>query len=206
MKSDCGTRKKTMRTLVLDFETTGVPAKGCSLTDPSQPHIVQLAAVLFDADARKVSSVSLVVHPGIEIPAGATGVHGISTEQAWTYGIPEKGAVGLLSRLTKIATHVVTHNASFDETIFEIAAARFGIIDCGDPVWRCTMTKAAPIVNLPPTEKMRAAGFNRPKSPKLDECARFFFDEEHMGAHDALADASMCGRIYFELLARGAWS
>ena len=63
----------------------------------------------------------------------------------------------------------------------------------------CTMEAAAPIVNLPPTERMLAAGFNKPKAPKLEEAIRFFFDESLDGAHDAMVDVIACRRIYFHL-------
>jgi DNA polymerase III subunit epsilon len=63
----------------------------------------------------------------------------------------------------------------------------------------CTMEASAPIVNLPPTERMVAAGFNKPKPPKLEECIKHFFKEDLKGAHDAMIDVSACRRIYFEL-------
>jgi DNA polymerase-3 subunit epsilon len=61
------------------------------------------------------------------------------------------------------------------------------------------MEAAAPIVNLPPTERMLAAGFNKPKAPKLEECIHHFFGETLAGAHDALVDVRACARVYFHL-------
>lgn len=54
-------------------------------------------------------------------------------------------------------------------------------------------------MNLPPTERMRAAGFNKPKPPKLEECIRHFFNEDLDGAHDAMIDVAACRRVYFHL-------
>jgi len=65
------------------------------------------------------------------------------------------------------------------------------------------MTAAAPIVNIPPTPKMLAAGFNKPKSPKLEECIKHFFGEELPGAHDAMIDVIACRRIYFHMKSSG---
>ena len=61
------------------------------------------------------------------------------------------------------------------------------------------MTSAAPIVNLPPTDRMRAAGRTGPKSPKLSECVQHFFSEEMIGAHDAMVDVRACARVFFHL-------
>ena len=60
------------------------------------------------------------------------------------------------------------------------------------------------VVNLPPTEKMRAAGFDKPKPPKLEECIRHFFNEELGGAHDAMIDLDACRRVYIHLASVGA--
>jgi DNA polymerase-3 subunit epsilon len=62
---------------------------------------------------------------------------------------------------------------------------------------------AVPVLNLPPTDKMRAAGFVKPKAPTLAECVRFLFDEELEGAHSAMVDCLACARVYRELINRG---
>ena len=63
----------------------------------------------------------------------------------------------------------------------------------------CTMKAALPIINLPPSEKMLAAGFNRPKQPRLSECIQHFFGQEMDGAHDAINDVRACARVYLHL-------
>jgi len=45
----------------------------------------------------------------------------------------------------------------------------------------------------------RAAGINKPKPPKLEECIRHFFGEELDGAHDAMVDVVACRRVFFHL-------
>jgi DNA polymerase-3 subunit epsilon len=47
---------------------------------------------------------------------------------------------------------------------------------------------------------MLAAGFNKPKPPKLSECIQFFFNEELVGAHDALVDVRACVRVFRHLM------
>lgn len=47
---------------------------------------------------------------------------------------------------------------------------------------------------------MLAAGFTKPKPPKLEECIRHFFDEALEGAHDALVDVRACARVHRHLI------
>lgn len=194
-----------MKTLVFDTETTGTVLDRLPLDHPDQPRLVQLGAILFDAARREVSVIDVIVDPGVEVPDGAARVHGITTEIARSHGIPEKAAVGVFARLAAIADVVVAHNAKFDVSITEIAAirARFNLQIPG--AVRCTMEAASPIVNLPPTERMLAAGFTKPKPPKLEEAIRFFFGEADFQAHRAIADVRAAARLYFELVTRGAW-
>ena len=51
---------------------------------------------------------------------------------------------------------------------------------------------------------MVAAGFNKPKPPKLEECIKHFFNETLEGAHDAMVDLAACSRVYFHLKAMEA--
>ncbi len=99
---------------------------------------------------------------------------------------------------------VVAHNSDFDLRIMRIAMLRAGRtkewLDENPIQAFCTMKAATPVVNLPPTAKMVSAGFNKPKAPRLSECIQFFFQEELVGAHDALVDVRACIRVYRHLL------
>lgn len=192
-------------TLFVDTETTGLPLRDGRDDDPRQPRLVQVAALLHDAAHIECAAIDLIVDPGAPIPSAATAVHRIDQHIATVYGVPEKGAIGIVARLMSKARVVVAHNAAFDLQILGFAASRAGF-SLRPPPSRCTMLAAAPIVNLPPTERMVAAGFTKPKSPKLAEAAEFFFGERHEKAHSALPDVRMCARVYYELVARGVWS
>lgn len=64
----------------------------------------------------------------------------------------------------------------------------------------CTKEMADPVLCLPPTARMIAAGYgDKFKAPSLAECIRFLFEEEMAGAHSALADCRYCARVFFEL-------
>jgi len=191
--------------LAFDTETTGLPDFKAPSDAPHQPHIVQLAMVLMDDDMTERSSLSLTVKPdGWEISDEIAKIHGITTEIATRVGVPEKLAVDLYVALQYgEGVLAVAHNVNFDLRIMRIAMLRHGY----DKAWQearplksyCTMETAKPIVNLPPTAKMVAAGFNKPKPPRLSECVRHFFDEDLEGAHDALIDVRACVRVYRHL-------
>ena len=109
-------------------------------------------------------------------------------------------AVRAFADLLGVADTLVAHNIQFDADVLDIAYLRLRGRPKSEPGTRfCTMEAAAPIVNLPPTERMIATGFNKPKAPKLEECIKHFFGETLDGAHDALVDVRACARVYFHL-------
>ena len=189
--------------LCFDTETTGLTNSREPPEHPSQPHLVQLAAILYDdAGERELATLALIVRPdGWEIPAQAAAVHGITTELATAAGVPLVVALAAFNHLARAATTHVAHNAEFDMVVMGAAFHRVGRPQHPlNP--RCTKNLATPVLNLPPTDRMRAAGFIKPKPPTLAECYKFFFNEELVGAHDALVDTRGCARVYFELMRR----
>lgn len=186
--------------LFFDTETTGFINERQPADHPSQPHIVQLAALLTEDDGREVMSMSLIVNPGVPIPPQASNVHGITDAIAAERGVSPSVAINLFAHLCALADLAVAHNVKFDKLVIEAAASRrYGKLFTMETPLFCTMEAASPIVNLPPTERMLAAGFDKPKPPKLEECIRHFFDEALDGAHDALIDVAACRRVYVHL-------
>jgi DNA polymerase-3 subunit epsilon len=186
--------------LFFDTETTGFFNDRVPVDHPSQPHLVQLAAMLCDDDGGEVMSMSVIVDNGVSIPEQAANVHGITTSIADARGIEPENAIHMFQHFYRLADLVVAHNIKFDKGIMEAAIARrLGEVRRLTKPLFCTMETASPIVNLPPTERMLAAGFNKPKPPKLEECIRHFFDEELTGAHDAMIDVAACRRVFLHL-------
>lgn len=114
--------------LGFDTETTGV--------DPRHDRLVTAALVFrpasSDAPTRTQDTVSTwLANPGVEIPAGATAVHGITNEVAKTHGAPVEEV------LEQLATHIVDalqasiplviFNASYDLTLMESELKRHGL-------------------------------------------------------------------------------
>jgi DNA polymerase-3 subunit epsilon len=190
--------------LFFDTETTGFFDDRLPVDHVSQPYVVQLAAQLCEDDGAVVAGFSLVVDPGISdgvvIPERAAQVHGITNERAVELGVSIEFALNVFTHLYQRSDLVCAHNIKFDKNIIETAIARHHgkIMPLRKPLF-CTMEAASPIVNLPPTERMRAAGFDKPKPPKLEECVKHFFDKDLAGAHDAMVDVIACRRVYLHL-------
>ncbi|MFC3705659.1 3'-5' exonuclease [Devosia honganensis] len=189
--------------LFFDTETTGFVQDRLPVDHPDQPYMVQLAAELTEDDGEPVAGFSFIIDPGIgeiTIPTKASDVHGITDERAVALGVSAEFALGAFTHLYHRADLVVAHNIRFDRAVIETAISRHyrKIMPLRKSLF-CTMEAATPIVNLPPTERMLAAGFNKPKPPKLEECIRHFFDEDLEGAHDALIDVRACSRVFFQL-------
>lgn len=198
--------------LFFDTETTGLPPRGAPIDHPGQPHLVQFAAILVDDAGAERACASMVIRPdGWSIPAEVAAIHGISDDVAGVCGLPLSAAVGMFHRMVQAARIVVAHNLDFDLAIMGAAHHRHVgggdagfLVVLGERERCCTMRLATPVLNLPPTPRMVAAGMDKPKPPKLAECVKHFFGEDLAGAHDALVDVRACRRVYEALRAHEA--
>lgn len=186
--------------LFFDTETTGFFRDRLPVDHDEQPHLVQLAAMLCADDGAPLASFSTVVTPLVLIPKQASDVHGIDDEKASLLGVEPAKAIEMFSHLYARADLICAHNIKFDKGVMEAAIARVRkqVLTLKKPLF-CTMETASPIINLPPTERMLAAGFNKPKPPKLEECVKHFFGEDMVDAHDAMVDVAACRRVYLHL-------
>lgn len=197
-----------MKALFFDTETTGLPLFSEPSEDPRQPHIVQLAALLVDLDSRKVhASIDLtVLHDGWVSEPKALAAHGITPEMAAAVGVHEWTALALFCQLWKRADLRIGHNEQFDARIVRIGLHRFAneIHSTTSDEWKagkaeCTQLLSTPILKLPPTPAMRAAGRNHHKSANLREAYRHFIGQDLVDAHSAFADAKACMDVYFAI-------
>lgn len=188
--------------LVYDSETSGLVDFKAPSEAPHQPHIVQLGAVLVDLDTwDEIAVLDVIVKPeGWTIPDDVAAIHGITTEHALKVGVPESLAVELLLELHKQAGFRVAHNEQFDCRIVRIACMRFFDEATADE-WKagkaeCTQQLSTPILKLPPTDKMKRAGFFKHKSANLREAYEFFTGKPLENAHSAIADVRGCLAVY----------
>ena len=195
--------------LFYDTETTDLLIDSLPPYHPNQPHIVQLAACLVDLDTRNtVMSMDLIVKPdGWTIPDETIAIHGITNEFAHAVGFSESYVLGLFMRMHKLCKVRIAHNEPFDAAIIFTALLRD---DHRAPkkvmnktAAECTGALAKPIMQLPPSEKMIAAGETGFKRPSLIEAYKYFTGKDHVGAHNAMADVEACKAIYFEIKDHG---
>lgn len=192
---------------VFDTETTGFPLFKEPSDDPLQPHLVDIAALLYDEQGNQVDSFEAIIRPdGWTIPDEAAAIHGITNEMAMDLGIPEAEALEGFLAIHERAGLRIAHNLPFDDRILRIALVRYHGLEEADRfragTGYCTCSNSTRIVQCPPTAKMIAAGRGKQfKQPNLAEAYRFFTGEELTGAHRAKADAEGCARVYFALQA-----
>lgn len=193
-----------MKRAFFDTETTGIPLYKERSNDPKQPHLVQLACVIYDEEKQETESVlDVIIKPdGWVIPQETTDIHGITQEQAMDEGVPEAEVLEQFLHMIGDSPRVA-HNESFDARLIRIAIKRYMTDELAD-IWKegqreCTARLATKIVNLPPTAKMIAKNMNFPKTPTLAEAYEYFFAVEFKDMHSALADAMACKEVYYAI-------
>jgi DNA polymerase-3 subunit epsilon len=163
---------------VFDLETTGI--------DTETSRIVSAYVGVVDAEGT-AKGVSWLADPGVEIPAGASAVHGITTERARAEGRPAAEVVAeivaVIRALLDQSVPLVIYNAAYDLTLLNRECLRYGIEPLSDPT---------PVVD--PLVIDRAMDRYR-KGKRTLEAAAEFYGVDLMDAHDAEADAVAAGRV-----------
>lgn len=175
-----------------DCETTGLPVWSQPSGDICQPHLVQLAAQLYDADTKQViQAINLIVKPeGWEIPEEMTAIHGITNELALEVGVSEPFAVEMLLALRGDADRVA-YNKTFDQRIVRIAMKRYGMDEKDIERWAEKDDHHDPMRMF----QKRYGG----KNTKLVDSYLKITGKTLENAHSAMADTEACMEIFFEL-------
>lgn len=171
------------RIAVFDLETTGV--------DVHSDRIVTAYVGLLDSEGAIVHAEGWLADPGVEIPAGATAVHGVTTQRARAEGRPAGEVVTeIVEALRTILAGgipVVAYNAPYDLSLLHAEALRHGIAPLENP---------RPIID--PLVIDKALDRFRKGKRTLDIVAAHYgvaLDD----AHEASADAIAAGRIALAL-------
>lgn len=154
-----------------DTETTG--------PDPEGARIVTACVVVHDPShpAQTTRSWDWLVNPGIDIPAGATAVHGITTEQARADGVDPEEAVGaIITALVHFGLPIVAFNGCYDFTVLDREARRHGL----EPL--------VPDLVIDPFVLDKEIDRYRRGKRTLTACCQHY-GVELTDAHDAAADA-----------------
>lgn len=193
-----------MTYLFFDTETTGLIDFKKDLLDPCQPRIIQLGAILTTEDGITIAELNSFIKPdGWTIPEEVAKIHGITVEKCEQIGIPMVMALSIFNAMKSACKMRVAHNISFDKQMLAREAGAYGIPHNSEGIESfCTMQKSKGILQLPPSDRMLAAGINSYKTPNLQETYQHFFGREFDGAHDAMADVRACRDVFFSLQKR----
>lgn len=173
---------------VFDTETSGV--------DVYSDRIVTAFIGIMDEDGTIDEEWSWFLNPEVEIPEGASAIHGISTERARAEGTDAKeGVFKIAQRLDIISRQgipVVVYNATFDLTLLKSEVERHY------PGMRFT----APDVVIDPLVLDKQLDQFRRGSRKLVDVAAHYGVKVSENAHDAREDCIMAGALAFRIIGR----
>ena len=189
--------------LFFDVETTGLLKFKEPYEHKEQPFILQLGAVLSDENTI-YNKISILVTPSdvafdFVVPEEVVKIHGISKEMVQTGGFTTTAMTEMFSRMLHKADKIVCHNVDFDRKVIQSALHRTDAKTTLDilrvkPAF-CTMKESTDLCKLP-------GKYGKYKWPKLAELYKFLFNEELVGAHDALVDIMATRRCYYEIMKR----
>jgi len=171
---------------VFDLETTGL--------DLANSKIVTACVAVIDSSGNLIGDAfEWLANPGVEIPAVAASVHGVTTEFAAANGRPLIEVVGeinaKLSELFAAGIPVVAYNASYDFTILKSNSLALGLDALAEP-----MPVLDPLILDRRFDKWRKGKRTLSASTELYGVA--LGDD----AHNATADAIAAGRVALAVL------
>ncbi|MGW7263826.1 exonuclease domain-containing protein [Streptomyces sp. NPDC054842] len=166
-----------------DLETTG--------TDPREARIVT-GAVIEVRGGEPVGRREWLADPGVEIPADAVAVHGISNERAAAEGRPADQVADAIAAVLvgywQTGVPVVAYNATFDLTLLSAELRRHGLPSLRDRLG----TDPGPVID-PYTIDRSVDRYRRGKRNLEAVCTEYGIALD--SAHDALADALAAARL-----------
>ena len=161
---------------VFDLETTGL--------DVSSARIVTACVAVLNANGEVTQTSEWLVNPGVEIPAVATSVHGITNEKAIAEGMDPRQAVSeIASELAELnkTMPLVAFNAPYDFTILRAETQRHSV-ESIDP---------SPVIDPLVIDRELRFGSGKRNLSILCSLYGVALDD----AHNSTADAIAAGRL-----------
>jgi DNA polymerase-3 subunit epsilon len=175
-----------------DLETTGVNVE----TDR-----IVTAAIVDIRPGQPTRIRTWLVNPGIDIPEGATAVHGISTEKARAEGQHPSVALEEIALELTVAlvggTPIVAFNASFDLSMLDRELLRYKLGGLADRM--VSYDLVMPVLDPHVLDK-RFDTYRKGKRTLTATCEAYGLFMEH--AHAADADAIAACRLLFKLASK----
>ena len=167
------------RLAVFDLETTGV--------DVDTSRIVSACIAILEPDGSLHAQFTWLADPGVEIPEGASAVHGITTERAREDGRTAETVVGEITATIRalMATGIplVVYNAPYDLSLLDRECRRHRVEPLGSP---------HPVIDPLVIDKA-VDRYRKGKRTLVVAAERYGVDLDD--AHDAAADAIAAGRV-----------
>jgi DNA polymerase-3 subunit epsilon len=167
------------RLAVFDLETTGV--------DVDTSRIVSACIAVLEPDGRLYQQWTWLSDPGVEIPEGASAVHGITTERAREDGRAAELVVAEITAtirtLLAVGIPLVVYNAPYDLSLLDRECRRHRVEPLGTP-----FPVIDPLVIDKAVDRYRTG-----KRTLVAAAERYGVELDD--AHDAAADAIAAGRV-----------
>ncbi|WP_309619882.1 exonuclease domain-containing protein [Salinibacterium sp.] len=164
---------------VFDLETTGV--------DVDTARIVSACIAILNPDGSIVARWDWLADPGIEIPAAASAVHGITTERARALGRNSQVVDAEITQSLRVqyalGNPLVEYNAPYDLSLLDRECRRHGLEPLRPPT-----PVIDPLVLDKVVDKFR-------KGKRTLEVTASHYDVALDDAHDAGSDAIAAGRV-----------
>lgn len=169
-----------------DLETTGV--------DVETSRIVSACIAIVDASGAVLTRWDWLADPGIEIPAGASAIHGISTERARAEGRQAAIVVAEIVQTLKVTCGLgiplVVYNAPYDLSLLDRECRRYSIDGLVEPY-----LVVDPLVIDKAVDRYR-------RGKRTLEVTSGLYGVALDDAHDAGSDAIAAARVAQALLAK----
>lgn len=187
--------------LFFDTETNGLPKnyKASMHEVDNWPRVIQLGWIFLNDDLTTFSENRQFIKPdGWVVPKEKFWIdQGYSTERCEKEGLPMKIVMQMLINDINRTNYMVAHNLAFDYKVLGAEMIRLAMSASKKTDKFCTMEFSTNICKIPNTN--RYGGY---KWPKLEELHRFLFDEDFIGAHDALSDCHATMKCFVEMKKR----
>jgi hypothetical protein len=164
---------------------------------PDAPYIASIAWQLRDEDSWKIAGAgNFYLRPdGWTMPQGpgtAGEITGLTDEILRAIGLPPIPVAAVISSILERGVTLVCHGAQFDSKMIRGFLRRNGFPD----YFGKTKTYCTQMGNIGAC-RLKQAGSNRPKAPKLSEAfAHWFPGEQQLAAHSAWNDVLTLARLY----------
>ena len=166
-----------------DTETTGV--------NPSSDRIVTAAILTRSGATGPVDRRTWLLDPGIDIPAAASAIHGVTTLMAQAEGADPVDALDeiadALAAALRAGSPIVGFNVSYDLAILEADLARNGLATLAARVGDGTASAIRPVVD-PLVLDRHLDRWRKGKRKLIDLCVAYGLDVDAGGLHAADAD------------------